>query len=288
MFNRYVVVPLIVWAVAQFLKFTIAAFKGRIDFKYLYGSGGMPSVHSAVVTSLAVTSLLVDGPRSGIFGLTVIFAAIVMYDSFGVRRSSGEQAVAINAILDSMDRDRLDHPKIHLRELLGHKPLEVSVGAALGLVLGAILNADKLGPLVNIITLNVGKGMAIIVAALAVILLLAGLLARWAILRRYRKEVAAVRQATKTAAWSFWSLAIVGLLLGFIEYEHVAIAIWLIWPIVYAILILVVVFTLILKYRTSVPTAIIAYRVTADKDKWLEGPNKKRRAKKAARAKKRK
>jgi len=57
MVNRYLVVPLVVWAVAQFLKFIIAAFRGRVDFRYLYGSGGMPSVHAAVVTALAITRL---------------------------------------------------------------------------------------------------------------------------------------------------------------------------------------------------------------------------------------
>lgn len=287
MVNRYLVVPLVVWAIAQFLKFTIAAFRGTIDFRYLYGSGGMPSVHAAVVTSLAVTSLLVDGAHSAIFGLTAIFAAIVMYDSFGVRRSAGEQAVAINAILDSMEKDRLDHPRMRLREILGHKPLEVSVGAVLGLFLGAILNSDKLGPLVHLITLQVGRGMAILVAAVAVVLIIAGALIRWAFLRRFRKPVPAVRQFAATAAWSLWLTGLLGLLIAFIEYERVAVAVWIIWPILYAILAIVVIFTLALLYRRRVPVAIAAYRATQEKTKWLEGPNKKRRAKKAARAKKR-
>lgn len=89
-YNPYIIVPFATWAVAQISKFAIAAFRGRIDFRYLYASGGMPSVHSAVVCSLAMTALLVDGVGSHLFGFTAIFAAIVMYDSFGVRRSAGE------------------------------------------------------------------------------------------------------------------------------------------------------------------------------------------------------
>src|SRR4051812_44369194 len=123
-YNPYIVVPFATWAVAQVSKFTLAALRGRIDFRYLYASGGMPSVHSAVVCSLATTALLVDGANSHMFGFAAIFAAIVMYDSFGVRRSSGEQAAAINMLTETMDRNRvkLAQPGLHLREILGHQP----------------------------------------------------------------------------------------------------------------------------------------------------------------------
>lgn len=287
MVNRYIVVPLVVWAIAQFLKFTIAAFRGRVDFRYLYGSGGMPSVHAAVVVSLAVTALLVDGPNSPIFGLAAIFAAIVMYDSFGVRRSAGEQAVAINAILDSMEKDRLDHPRMRLREILGHKPLEVTVGAVLGLLLGAVLNSDKLGPLIAVITVPVGRAMAVLVAIVAVLLILAGAVIRWAYLRRVRKQVRAVQQFTRMASWWFWGNGIIGLILAFLEYERLNVATWVVWPALYLILIIIVKITLLRVYRRSVPQAIADYRATEDKARWLEGPNKKRRAKKAARARNR-
>lgn len=287
MVNRYLVVPLVVWAAAQFLKFIIAAFRGNVDFRYLYGSGGMPSVHAAVVTSLATTSLIVDGANSAIFGLTAIFAAIVMYDSFGVRRSAGEQAVAINLILDSMEKDRLDHPRIRLREILGHKPLEVSVGAALGLILGALLNADMLGPLVTLITTPVGRAMAYLVAAVSILLLIWGALFRWVFFARYTKNIAAVRHVTRTVAWWSWGMAILGLILSFLQYERVSVGPWLIWPIVYLIILSIVKITLFIKYRRTISAAVADYRETQDKAKWLEGPNKKRRAKKAARARRR-
>ncbi|HUC87116.1 MAG TPA: divergent PAP2 family protein [Candidatus Saccharimonadales bacterium] len=287
MFNRYIVVPFVVWAIAQFLKFILAAFKGRIDFRYLYGSGGMPSVHSAVVTSLAVTALLVDGIHSAIFGVTIIFAAIVMYDSFGVRRSAGEQAIAINQILDSMDQDHLEHPRIHLREILGHKPLEVTLGAVLGLFLGCLFNYDKLGALFALFTLPVGIGLIIILAAAAVILLIAGIVARFLLLRRYRR-VEIAEQAVKRESWVAYGFALLGLLLAFVQYEKIAAALWIIWPALYVLLLIGAALLVWLPYRGGkIATAVAARAAVADKDKWLEGPNKKRRAK-AARAKKRK
>src|SRR6266571_1039037 len=107
LYNAYIIVPLATWVIAQVAKFMLAALRGRIDFRLLYASGGMPSVHSAIVTSLATTSFLIDGPTSHIFGLTVVVAAIVIYDSFGVRRSSGEQTVALNMLLRSLENGKV-------------------------------------------------------------------------------------------------------------------------------------------------------------------------------------
>ncbi len=286
MFNRYIVVPFVVWAITQFLKFVIAAFQGRVDFRYLYGSGGMPSVHSAVVTSLAVTALLVAGIHSAIFGITAIFAAIVMYDSFGVRRSAGEQAVAINQIIQSLDTDRLDHPNIHLREILGHKPKEVSVGAALGLVLGCLFNYDKLGTLLNLATLQVGFTLIYGLAVIAVLLIVGGGVGRAMLLKRYRK-VALAEQAVKRESWVAFLMGIIGLLLAFVQYEKIAATLWIVWPVLYLVALVAALVVVWQPYRGGKITAALAERsLLAEKAKWMEGPNKKRRAA-AARSRKR-
>jgi acid phosphatase family membrane protein YuiD len=286
MLNPYLVVPLVVWAIAQFLKFILAAFAGRIDFKYLYGSGGMPSVHSAVVTSLAVTALLVSGAQSPIFGLTAIFAAIVMYDSFGVRRSTGEQAIAINQIIASMELDRLDHPDLKLREILGHKPLEVSVGAGLGVVLGGLLNVNRLGPLATQASTPVGLGLVYALAAVSIALIVAGILIRVLLLRKYRRIVL-VQQAIRRETLVAWVYGVIGLLLAFLQYEKIAAALWVVWPVIFVILLVATLMLIWLPYRGGVIRGAMAeVIVAADKAKWLEGPNKKKRAK-AARSKKR-
>ncbi len=279
MFNRYIIVPFVAWAVAQFLKFILAAFRGDVNFRYLYGSGGMPSVHSAVVTALATTALLVDGVRSPIFGITIILAAIVMYDSFGVRRSAGEQAVAINQILASMDIDHLRHPNVHLREIMGHTPPQVIAGAILGFILACLFNADKLTAVGAIITLNVGFGMAILVAAAAVLLLLAAIASRLILMRKYR-AVAIGRQLAKRLFWTLGLLAIIGLLLALIEYEQIAIAVWLIWPVIYVLALITAGILLWLPYRGGkIAAAAAEHAAATEKSKWMEGPNKKHRAK---------
>lgn len=149
MITPYLYVPLIAWAIAQLLKFFIALVRGDADLRYLYASGGMPSVHSAIVCSLAAFALFNAGASSPLFGITAIFAAIVMYDSFGVRRAAGEQARAINQIVDELGNSGAmrDVSSIaRVREILGHKPFEVLAGALLGIITALLFSLDTLGP----------------------------------------------------------------------------------------------------------------------------------------------
>lgn len=285
MSNPYFAVPLVVWAITQFLKFIIAAFAGRIDFRYLYASGGMPSVHSAVVTSLATTSFLVDGPNSSIFGLTIIVAAIVMYDSFGVRRSSGEQAVAINLILQGMEAGHIGQPQRPLREMLGHKPMEVAAGALLGLTLGGLFNYSRLHPLFAVIARPVALPYIYAVALLAAVVLITGIVGRIVYGGRYR-HIGLILTLVKRSALAAYVLGILGLVLAFLQYEKIAAALWAVWPVLYLIAVLAAIWLLWWPKRKQVPVALGEYASTADKAKWLEGPNKKRRAA-AARSRKR-
>lgn len=288
MYNPYVAVPFLVWAIAQFLKFALAALRGRLDFKYLYASGGMPSVHAAVVTSLATTAFLIDGPQSSIFGVTAILAGIVMYDSFGVRRSTGEQAGVINLILDSLDKDkiRLAHPQQRLREILGHKPLEVSIGAVLGLVLGGLFNIDRLGPLLGWLSQPVNKPEMYTLAAVSALLIVGPLIRRYQSLKKF-KDIPVVVEATIRSFWAFVIIGLIGLFLAFLQYEKVAAALWVVWPLKLAVILGIAVAYFVARYRVTVPAAVAAYNTSLEKKKWLEGPNKKRRAK-AERSRKRK
>lgn len=288
MYNPYLLIPLLVWAITQFLKFIVAAAQGRLDFRYLYASGGMPSVHSAVVTSLATTAFLVDGPRSSNFGITAILAGIVMYDSFGVRRASGEQATAINLILDSLSQDRvqLAHPQRRLRELLGHKPLEVTIGAGIGFVLACLFNLDKLHQVFEFLATPVHLPITIALGVLSLLLLLMATIGRWVYIRRYRK-IEVITRAVKRTSWLAAAYGMVGLLLAFLEYEKVTASLWLIWSVLYLLSLIASTVMLTKPFRSAVPAALREYQQTQDKQKWFEGPNKKRRAAKA-RAKKRK
>jgi acid phosphatase family membrane protein YuiD len=143
----FLYVPFIAWAVAQFIKFSLALIRGEGNIRYLYASGGMPSVHSATVCSLATWALIDGGTGSALFGFTTVFAAIVMYDSFGVRRSAGEHAKAINKLVNDLSvsgglKNASEYRE--MREMLGHKPLEVLVGAILGIVIAGCFGYQKI------------------------------------------------------------------------------------------------------------------------------------------------
>lgn len=119
--------------VAQILKFTYNYMSnGELKIRQLGQAGGMPSSHAALVTSLAAAIGLDQGWTSPLFSICVVFAMIVLYDAAGVRAAAGKQAVVLNQMME----DLFEHGKFQtekLTELLGHSPLEVIVGACLGI-----------------------------------------------------------------------------------------------------------------------------------------------------------
>ncbi len=121
------------WVIAQILKVIITTiYEKKIDFSRMYGAGGMPSAHSALVTSMTTCIGKIYGFDAPIFAVSCIFSMIVMYDAAGVRRAAGKQAAAINMLFLHADL-RFDE---QLKELLGHTPLQVLCGAILGVIVG--------------------------------------------------------------------------------------------------------------------------------------------------------
>ncbi|KMZ62582.1 Acid phosphatase/vanadium-dependent haloperoxidase-related protein [Zostera marina] len=121
------------FAIAQFLKlFTTWYKENRWDSKRLLGSGGMPSSHSATVAALSVAVALQDGAGSSAFAISLVLAAIVMYDASGIRLHAGRQAEILNQIVCEFPAEHPLSNSRPLRELLGHTPLQVVVGAILG------------------------------------------------------------------------------------------------------------------------------------------------------------
>ena len=110
---------------------------GRWNLRRFVGTGGMPSSHAAGVAALTTAVGLRAGFSSLLFGVTLYFSLIVMYDAAGLRQAAGRQAAILNRLID----EHFEHPerKTHrLMELLGHTPLEVLVGAALGVASGLV------------------------------------------------------------------------------------------------------------------------------------------------------
>jgi hypothetical protein len=209
-----------------------------------------------------------------------------MYDSFGVRRSSGEQATAINLIMDSLNQDKiaLMHPQHRLREILGHKPLEVAVGAVLGLVLGGLFNINRLDNLFELASTPLSLTATYVLAGVSVAVVIMSLAGRWLYSRRY--PVATVQELAKRLSWTGLVYATIGLILAFLQYEKVVPARWSCWPALLLVALVATVWVIAWPYRQRIPAALAAYREQADKERWLEGPNKKKRAAKA-RAKRR-
>lgn len=138
--NQVLLTGLLAWFVAQGLKviFTVIADR-RIDLSRMFGLGGMPSSHSAVVCSLATGCGLTCGFDSPEFAIAAILATVVMTDAAGVRRAAGNQAMQINRIVLNLIENGHGLTHENLKELLGHTPFEVMVGAILGIILAFIV-----------------------------------------------------------------------------------------------------------------------------------------------------
>ncbi|MBW4577653.1 MAG: divergent PAP2 family protein [Aphanothece sp. CMT-3BRIN-NPC111] len=134
--NRVLLVALSATLIAQVLKLFIElAVHRKVNLRVLVTTGGMPSSHSALVAALATGVGQTIGWSSPDFAIATIFAIIVMYDAAGVRQAAGKQARILNQILDELFQE---HPKFNedrLKELLGHTPVQVIVGLALGIAI---------------------------------------------------------------------------------------------------------------------------------------------------------
>jgi uncharacterized protein len=134
--NRVLLVALVACLIAQSLKLVIELFKNRkLNVRVLVTTGGMPSAHSALVTSLATGVGQTLGWASPDFALATVFAIIVMYDAAGVRQAAGKQARILNQMIDELFDEKHDFSQDRLKELLGHTPVQVIAGSALGITI---------------------------------------------------------------------------------------------------------------------------------------------------------
>jgi len=107
---------------------------GRIGWKYLTTAGGIPSAHSAFVTTLSVLIVLRDGIGSDIFAVCAAFSAVVIFDAYRLRGHVQQQTVVINRLLDRLDH----HEEIRMTEMIGHSITEIAAGILVGGVLGLV------------------------------------------------------------------------------------------------------------------------------------------------------
>ena len=136
--SPYIIAGAAGWIVSQVTKYAVISLKkGRaVSARQLYLSGNMPSAHSATVVALLTVIGLIDGVGSGLFGLALIFASVVVYDAMMARRSSGEQGVALTALIKEQ-KSKVPLPRV----AMGHTPLEVAVGSLIGFIVGLAVYA---------------------------------------------------------------------------------------------------------------------------------------------------
>ncbi len=278
----YLYVPFTAWAIAQLIKFVLALLRGDRNLRYLYASGGMPSVHSATVCSLAMWALIDGGVASPLFGFTAVFAGIVMYDSFGVRRSSGEQARTLNKLIGDLGvsgglRNAAEYTQ--LREILGHQPLEVFVGAVIGIIIAMCFGYQKIANQFPEMFGTPNPTQAKILLVFGAILVFAAPVMYWWNIKKYKK--------VKEAGSSLTYLALINLVMGvmlvvvaLISYEEINtfLAQWFfIWIVasVWFILIAIFIYRFFHSTRSTKPEPS-----SRRKSDWLKKANKKKSRKK--------
>lgn len=135
--NPVLFLAVVAWFIAQALKVVInLTVQNELNLKLLVSSGGMPSSHSALVCSCAATIGRLNGLHSTTFALAAVLSLVVMYDACNVRRAAGEQAKILNRIVDHWEELFPAMVGKDLKELLGHTPLQVCMGALLGVIVG--------------------------------------------------------------------------------------------------------------------------------------------------------
>ena len=134
--NPFLITSTSSWFIAQVIKTILT---GIINKKWtlerMVGDGGMPSGHSATVSSLAMFSALYYGVGSFQFAVCAILAIIVCHDAMGVRRETGKQAILLNEIVKAFEiLSKEELPEVKLKEFVGHTPIQVLVGITIGIL----------------------------------------------------------------------------------------------------------------------------------------------------------
>ena len=139
--NKIILIAFIAWILNQSLKMIVFYItEKKWDIRRFTGAGGMPSTHSALSMCVAITIGIKEGWETPLFALAIVIAFIIMADAAGVRRETGEQAKVLNKIILEFFKEIKLKDK-RLKELVGHTPFEVIVGAFMGIVMAWILCA---------------------------------------------------------------------------------------------------------------------------------------------------
>jgi hypothetical protein len=133
--NNALLISITAWTIAQLFKLVVGLVREkRLDLRFFVRSGGIASAHTALVTALATSVAIMEGLNSVAFAIAVVFAVVVMYDAAGVRLSVSRQSVILNRIVKELRERRPGELEHDLREFIGHTPVQVFIGAAMGIL----------------------------------------------------------------------------------------------------------------------------------------------------------
>lgn len=137
--NKALIAAILAWFAAQVIKVLLVLFdEKRLDLSKMISSGGMPSSHSALITAMTASVGKTTGLDSVAFAIAAVTSLVVMYDAANVRREAGKHAELLNKIARDLYPDNhMNQEK--LKELLGHKQIEVAAGAIIGITIGVLL-----------------------------------------------------------------------------------------------------------------------------------------------------
>ena len=138
--NHIIDCALVAWFLAQVIKVILDLILTRkFDWHRFVSSGGMPSSHSAFVMACTTAVARTEGLGSPLFGVCVVMAAVVMYAACNVRRSAGDTAKLVNQLLRHVEKLTAEDFADDLKIIMGHTPLQVLIGALLGVAVGMLL-----------------------------------------------------------------------------------------------------------------------------------------------------
>ncbi|PSO43327.1 hypothetical protein BRC19_01075 [Candidatus Saccharibacteria bacterium QS_5_54_17] len=268
------------WFGAHALKFSIQAFRGRPDFRWFYYSGGMPSGHAAVVTAVTTGVLMLEGFDSLLFGVAAVFSVIIIFDALGVRRSNGEQAIAINALGASVGNTQ------PIREVLGHTPREVTAGIGFGALTGLLLTfpAWSSSPQAGWLAAPPVDVEQLVYLVIFAGLVLGGLVVRL-VLSRY-KSVPIKRRIISQIWWWLVLPGAVGLLFSLLQHQTVTAGSWRIWAIIVVIVTILAQVRLYLRLYRGAPAAY--QQQVADRQQRRKQQRKKQKGTRSKKSRKRK
>jgi acid phosphatase family membrane protein YuiD len=139
--NYYIIISIVAMFTAQFLKvFSKYFIRREWDLAAMFATGGMPSSHTTLVTTLAITIGLIEGFGSVYFAITLVFGMVIAHDAMGIRFEAGKHASVLNRIIEDINvmLQNKDNPEEKLKDLLGHHPIEVIGGFLLGILLAFV------------------------------------------------------------------------------------------------------------------------------------------------------